>query len=287
MVAQTGKAVSGRLSFQEFIVLRLRHSIFIPDQGNREENPHCKSLRTFATAQIPQASGLHHPLGALETTWPRWEPYRTAIAPPHSIKHQPSLLASVLPQRRAGLSRFGYRRDFPNPPASSPPLSQRCLHPAIRVWRGTHSRWQFLLRRVFYRWQNTTPGFPIRPALKRSLYQLIITNSQQPGAARIEEGWIFHPQKYPGASLPAAFEPDLVQHAREVDQTFRFLVIRTWILILHYAKSSRPVLKCQQSTCASRTRPLYKVIDRMRTFLQMEPEHRLHSLRASGVALGC
>jgi len=43
-------------------------------QGKQEENPHCKSLRTFATAQIPEAFGLHHPLGALETTWPRWNP---------------------------------------------------------------------------------------------------------------------------------------------------------------------------------------------------------------------
>jgi len=41
-------------------------------QCKPEENPHSKSLRTFATPQVPEAFGLHHPLGALETTWPRW-----------------------------------------------------------------------------------------------------------------------------------------------------------------------------------------------------------------------
>src|SRR5207249_352387 len=107
-------------------------------------------------------------------------------------------------------------------------------------------------------------------ALKRSPGQLIVIDSQKPGTARIEESWILHSAKISGRQFTGGIEPDLVQHAGKIDQTFCLLIIRAWSLILHCAKTSRPVLKCQQSTCAGRTRPLYNVVDQMLSFLKME-----------------
>jgi hypothetical protein len=59
-------------TFYRFAASALNPSL--QPNASREENPHSKSLRMFATAQIPEAFGLHHPLGALETSWPRWNP---------------------------------------------------------------------------------------------------------------------------------------------------------------------------------------------------------------------
>jgi hypothetical protein len=65
-------------------------------------------------------------------------------------------------------------------------------------------------------------------------------------------------------------QSDLVQHSREIDQAFRLLIIGNRSLILHCTKTSRRVLDCQQTTLMPRTRPLYKVVEQIRAFLQIE-----------------
>src|SRR5436305_13210294 len=110
---------------------------------------------------------------------------------------------------------------------------------------------------------------------------------QQTGAARIEESRILHSAKISRCQSIGSIQPDFVQHSGEIDETFRLLIIRAWNLILHCTKTSRGVLKCQQSTCARRTRPLYKVVDRILSFLQMSAEHSFPVCAPSGVVLRC
>ena len=52
VVAQTGKAVSGRLSFQHFIVLRLRHSI--PHSNPAQAGRRIRTPKACARSQRPK-----------------------------------------------------------------------------------------------------------------------------------------------------------------------------------------------------------------------------------------
>src|ERR1043166_6836128 len=63
---------------------------------------------------------------------------------------------------------------------------------------------------------------------------------------------------------------DLIQHSPKKDQALRLLIIGNGSLVLHCTKSSRRVLDCQQTTLMPRTRPLYKVVESIRSFRQIE-----------------
>jgi len=138
--AQTGKSVFRRHSRAASAVPVLR---FIDSPSHPRSTPRGKRQKTAALQKLARVgTGFKFTSsGALGTNMPRRLRCPSAIELSISINHQtstikpqPSLAASVLPRRHASPPRFGYHRDFPNPLASSPPLSRRCLHLAIRVW---------------------------------------------------------------------------------------------------------------------------------------------------------
>src|SRR5205823_7266779 len=82
--------------------------------------------------------------------------------------------------------------------------------------------------------------FLVRPSLKSSLGQVIITNSQKSRAASVEESWILYPNKISRGQMALGMEPDLIQHSSKIDQAFRLAIIAAWSLVLHARKSFRP-----------------------------------------------
>ena len=85
--------------------------------------------------------------------------------------------------------------------------------------------------------------FLVRPALQGPLRELVIIDPQKSGAARIESGWLIDSDKVIGWQLSRRMEPNLVQHAREINQPFGLAIVAAGSS--HRGKLPGLVLMCQ------------------------------------------
>src|SRR4030095_7868885 len=89
------------------------------------------------------------------------------------------------------------------------------------------------------------------------LRELVIIDPQKSGAARIEGGWLIDSDKVIGWQLSRGMEPNLVQHAREINQPFGLAIVAAGSS--HRGKLPGLVLMCQYRLGTMRVTPLAKV----------------------------
>src|SRR5207253_10178723 len=85
----------------------------------------------------------------------------------------------------------------------------------------------FIFARFSAPCETPIKNFLVRSSLKGSGGQLIIINPEQSCAARVEKGWIFHPEKIARRQPSLGIQSNFVEHSRKIDKTFGLVIVTT------------------------------------------------------------